>query len=190
MTSIAETRAQTQSPDRLPDYIVDAIGQLQNEKTKKPLPVREFRPNTAIMHKGEKGSTMYVILSGEIGVYVDDRTPIRISGKGGFFGEMASLFEDANRAATVISDGFFSTRALEMTAADVLGLLMLGRRFESAYQIITQTAASRALDNLTKNPDAAKASGIPPLDQWMKTEAGLRVPPLRAISHTRFVAPK
>lgn len=178
------------TPDRLPGHYADAIASLQDRKTGKHLPVRVFRPNTVIMQKGLSGSTMYVILEGGVRVDFGGSLPIRISGKGGFFGEIASLFENTNRAATVTSEGPVSTRALEISTADVLGLLMLGGSFEYSYQIITNTAVSRALDNLTNNPQAAKVSGIPSIDQWKETESGLRVPPLRAIPHTRFVVPK
>ncbi len=171
-------------PDRLPEYQVDAITRLYNLDTGKPLSQKEVPPNTVVMKKGDTGSIMYIILEGGASVDIGSGV-VYIEGKGGFFGEMAALFERTTRVAQVTTQRISNTRVLELSTADVAGLALLDE-YDAAYEIIAKTAASRAFNNLENNPEAAIASGIPSIEQWIETESGFRIPPLRPISPTRF----
>ncbi|MHC1788236.1 cyclic nucleotide-binding domain-containing protein [Solidesulfovibrio sp.] len=58
---------------------------------------RTFSPGQTIMAKGETGTTMDIILSGLVGVYVGDRELARLS-SGQIFGEMALLTGEPRQA--------------------------------------------------------------------------------------------
>lgn len=76
------------------------------DKIKKIGSFRKYNADECICREGEKGSEMYIVLSGRADVYVNlmDGTLFKISEipTGGFFGEMAIL-EDMPRNATVLA---------------------------------------------------------------------------------------
>lgn len=76
--------------------------------------IRTFQKNSLIINQGERGETMYVILSGKVHVYVSDprgrEMVLDEYGSGEYFGEMA--LDGAPRSASV--------RAVERVVCSVL----------------------------------------------------------------------
>ena len=65
-----------------------------------------FENGQIILRQGEPGATMYYIMAGRVGVYLDHGTPeekqLAELGEGQFFGEM-SLLSGEKRSATIVS---------------------------------------------------------------------------------------
>ncbi len=62
---------------------------------------RRFAPSSAIVRKGERGETFYVILDGEATLSLPKRQSAKL-GAGDFFGELA-LLDGGPRTATIIA---------------------------------------------------------------------------------------
>jgi len=65
--------------------------------------VREMPTGTVVIREGDRGATLYVVLSGEVEVLqesADGLTQLAKIGAGGYFGEL-SIFDDQPRSATV-----------------------------------------------------------------------------------------
>jgi CRP-like cAMP-binding protein len=65
--------------------------------------IRRFHAGTAIVHVGEPGDALYVVLDGEVSVRRRGLPELTL-GMGSFFGEMA-LLDGAARSATVTAKG-------------------------------------------------------------------------------------
>ena len=68
---------------------------------------RRFHAGEILVNKGEAGTSMFVILSGEVRIFLpaeagDEPTVLKDLGPGGFFGEM-SLLDNLPRAASVMA---------------------------------------------------------------------------------------
>jgi CRP/FNR family cyclic AMP-dependent transcriptional regulator len=67
---------------------------------------RTFRKNTIIINEGDVGDSMYVVLSGQLKVFLSDvegkEIVLNTMGQGEYFGEL-SLFGDSRRTATVMT---------------------------------------------------------------------------------------
>ncbi len=65
-----------------------------------------FAAGSAIFDKGDKGSTMYIIVSGDVNIFLPDQASRRVSlsdmARGEYFGEMA-LFDDLPRSASALA---------------------------------------------------------------------------------------
>ncbi|MCL2018836.1 MAG: DUF2225 domain-containing protein [Oscillospiraceae bacterium] len=70
--------------------------------------ITDFAPNQMLFMQNQAGNSMYIVLKGEFGVYIDSFSdfPIRVAGikEGSFFGEM-SVIDSLPRSATIISEG-------------------------------------------------------------------------------------
>ena len=77
----------------LPKSIIEELG--------RRMVISEIRPDTKIIVQGEKGSSMYVIFSGEVKVH-DNEFTITTLNAGSFFGEF-SLLDDEPRSLSVSS---------------------------------------------------------------------------------------
>lgn len=78
---------------------------------------REFKTGEAVFHKGDEGSSMYVVLSGAVQIFLpsnDDepRVVLKDARTGEYFGEL-SLFDDKPRSASV--EAVVDTTLLELT---------------------------------------------------------------------------
>jgi len=66
---------------------------------------REYRKNTMLIHEGDDGDTLYVILSGRVKVYAVDASDREVTygiyGPGSYFGEMS--LDGGPRSASVIT---------------------------------------------------------------------------------------
>lgn len=68
---------------------------------------RLYRDGEVIVHEGESGNSMYVILEGQVEVVLGQTTTTRqlaVLGEGDFFGEM-EIFDATVRSATVRAKG-------------------------------------------------------------------------------------
>lgn len=78
---------------------------------------RKFQAGTPVFHKGDKGSSMYVVLSGAVQIFLpgadnDPRVVLKDARTGEYFGEL-SLFDDKPRSASV--EATVDTTLLELT---------------------------------------------------------------------------
>src|SRR5438132_3231663 len=66
---------------------------------------REYRKNTMLIHEGDEGDTLFVILSGRVKVYAVDASDREVTygiyGPGSYFGEMS--LDGGPRSASVIT---------------------------------------------------------------------------------------
>jgi CRP/FNR family transcriptional regulator, cyclic AMP receptor protein len=69
---------------------------------------RQYKSAEVVFWQNEPGVGMYIVQSGEVGIFADYDTPrqkqLAVLGQGDFFGEMA-LLEDDNRSATAVAIG-------------------------------------------------------------------------------------
>ncbi|KHK03145.1 mechanosensitive ion channel family protein [Desulfovibrio sp. TomC] len=109
---------------------------------------RTFSPGQTVMAKGETGTTMNIILSGLVGVYLNDRELARLSA-GQIFGEMALLTGEPRQA---------DVRALEPTVCLVVdreGFRMVLARHPVVVDRVRAIFETRAAANhASSNPDA------------------------------------
>jgi CRP/FNR family cyclic AMP-dependent transcriptional regulator len=67
---------------------------------------RTYRKNTIVINEGDVGDSMYVVLSGQLKVFLSDdegkEIVINMMGPGEYFGEL-SLFDDSQRSASVMT---------------------------------------------------------------------------------------
>src|SRR5690349_25068831 len=66
---------------------------------------REYRKNTMLIHEGDEGDTLFIILSGRVKVYAVDASDREVTygvfGPGHYFGEMS--LDGGPRSASVIT---------------------------------------------------------------------------------------
>src|SRR5689334_18241102 len=81
---------------------------------------RTFKTGEAVFQKGDKGSSMYVVLSGAVQIFLpgsgdEPRVVLKDARTGEYFGEL-SLFDDKPRSASV--EAVVETTLLELTRED------------------------------------------------------------------------
>jgi CRP-like cAMP-binding protein len=76
--------------------------------------MRRFHSGSSIVHRGDPGSTFYVLLDGSARVVTPRGRPRRLK-VGDFFGEMA-LFDDSPRSADVVAEDEVLTMTINCSA--------------------------------------------------------------------------
>jgi CRP/FNR family transcriptional regulator, cyclic AMP receptor protein len=72
---------------------------LRHERT-----VETYAPGDVIVRAGEPGTVMYTVISGEVGILVEERL-VEVVGPGGIVGELA-LIDGGPRSATVVARSY------------------------------------------------------------------------------------
>ena len=124
--------------------------------------VREFVKNQTVFEQNEPGDTMFIVLEGLFGVYINafTDTPVRVADirPGSFFGEM-SILDGWPRSATVVAE--------EDGAVLVVEKGNFGALLEKAPDLaagILETLRGRAADTVKAVRDAGReAPSLPPL---------------------------
>ena len=169
--------------DRLPDESVEAVLNLVNKDSGLQLPRRRFQYNQPIVEEGRIGSSMYVLLRGEVLVERRGAAIALLAGKGAFFGEIAALYEGVRRTATVRSR-LGGVEALELSTSDIAGLVLLTQKpIIMAIKMISHIAVSRIR---TMSDEDMRELNIPPRSQWSYTEDG-EFPPLKFVPANKFM---
>lgn len=108
-------------------------------------PTRTFAPGETIIRQGDLGEGFYLILDGEVDVFVRrgiDDVLIDHHGPGAYFGELA-LLGDRRRTATVRAAGTETTRLLELDAAAFASLTQLSDPFAAGIRAAAAERAAR-----------------------------------------------
>jgi uncharacterized membrane protein len=108
----SELLAQIPLFDTLAPEDLDALGQRMTE--------RAYKAGDSVFAKGDKGSSMYVVLSGAVQIFLpgegdEPRVVLKDARTGEYFGEL-SLFDDKPRSASV--EASVETVLLELTRED------------------------------------------------------------------------
>jgi len=89
---------------------------------------RSYRRNDVIFHRGDPGSTLYIVQEGQVKISLPaidgDEVTLQIFGRGEFFGEM-SLLDDLPRSATATA--IEPTRALSLGREQFLAAMQRER---------------------------------------------------------------
>lgn len=88
--------------------------------------VIEYRPGHVIMHEGDEGDCLYVIISGKIGVYIKG-VKVGSSGPKDVVGDFA-LESEHKRTATLIGDT--TVKALILSRTDYEDILLSRKKIE------------------------------------------------------------
>ncbi len=127
------------------------------EALAKRMTERSFAKAATVFGKGDKGSSMYIVLSGAVQIFLpgdgDDAPPVILKDlrTGEYFGEL-SLFDDKPRSASVMA--LVDTVLLELTR-DELGE-HLGRSRTAALAILSDMAERLRETNALLSQRAAK----------------------------------
>ena len=100
--------------------------------------LKTFKPNHIIYRKGEKDSSAYFVLSGEVGIYIRSSAekPLTKIESGEFFGEMSGL-NNEKRTTTAISE-------------QESEILVIPSRLFEKYLMIDRTAERRIAEKLSE----------------------------------------
>jgi uncharacterized membrane protein len=126
---------------------------------------RTFAPGEAVFKMGDKGSSMYVVLSGSVQIYLPgegsgERVILKDVRTGEYFGEL-SLFDDKPRSASV--EALVETVLLELTReqlAEHLGrsktaaiaiLSEMAERLRETNALLSQRAATNVVKEIEEN---------------------------------------
>jgi uncharacterized membrane protein len=155
----ADLLAQIPLFEGLSDEDRDALG--------KRLTERRFALGEAVFKKGDKGSSMYIVLSGAVQIFLpggdgdgSERVVLKDLRTGEYFGEL-SLFDDKPRSASVAAT--VDTTLLELTReqlADHLGrsktaaiaiLSEMAERLRETNALLSQRAATNVVKEIEEN---------------------------------------
>jgi CRP/FNR family transcriptional regulator, cyclic AMP receptor protein len=126
---------------------------------------RQFKTGEAVFKMGDKGSSMYVVLSGSVQIYLPgegsgERVVLKDLRTGEYFGEL-SLFDDKPRSASV--EAVIETTLLELTReqlAEHLGrsktaaiaiLSEMAERLRETNALLSQRAATNVVKEIEEN---------------------------------------
>ncbi len=131
---------------------------------------------TVIFHKGDKGSCMYDLMQGSVGIYADYGLPTQkklttlTSGKERFFGEMA-LIDSAPRSATAVAETDCRLRVIDESnmnayfVNDPDAMLDAMRQMSSRIRDLTKRYME-AVKTIAENEKYEQNGGAKP--EWLK----------------------
>ncbi|MBX7252917.1 MAG: cyclic nucleotide-binding domain-containing protein [Candidatus Promineofilum sp.] len=128
---IVQLRETQSRVEALADAGRDDAGRDELRRLAAGAPTRTFAPGETIIRQGDLGEAFYLILDGEVDVFVRrgaDDALIDHHGPGAYFGELA-LLGDRRRTATVRVAGTQPARLLELDADAFASLTQLSGRF-------------------------------------------------------------
>lgn len=116
------------------------------------LHTRKFKPTEPVFRQGEVGIGMYIIMTGAVEIFVEDKTLVTRLGPGDFFGELSLVEDNGRRTATALAVndcttlGFFKPDLLEIvetnpsTAIKIFQRLgeVLGKRLKETTAKLTE----------------------------------------------------
>jgi CRP/FNR family cyclic AMP-dependent transcriptional regulator len=113
--------------------------------------IRKYHANTILINEGDDTNSLFVILEGEVKVFVNDaqgkEAILNLMGEGEYFGEL-SLLDDAPRSASVMT--VKASKLMIITKTEFKRCL--NKNPELAYNIIRAFSKQiRALTNSVKN---------------------------------------
>jgi len=153
----SELLAQIPLFDTLAPEDLEALGQRMTERT--------FAPGDAVFQQGDKGSSMYVVLSGAVQIFLpgkgdEPRVVLKDARTGEYFGEL-SLFDDKPRSASV--EAVVETKLLELTREDfgdhlsrsknaaMAILAEMAERLRETNALLSQRAARDVVKEIEEN---------------------------------------
>lgn len=145
----AELLAQIPLFDTLAAEDLDALARRMTE--------RAFKPGEVVFNKGDLGSSMYVVLSGAVQIFLpgtgaeDPRVVLKDARTGEYFGEL-SLFDDKPRSASV--EAVVETTLLELTREEFSDHLSKSRN--AAMAILAEMAERLRETNALLSQRAAR----------------------------------
>lgn len=135
--------------------LFDTLSTEDTEALAKRLAERKFAAGEKVFDKGDKGSSMYIVLSGAAQIYLpgdgDDRVVLKDVRTGEYFGEL-SLFDDKPRSASVSAST--DTILLELTREEFAE--HLGRSPTAAMAILAEMAERLRETNALLSQRAAR----------------------------------
>jgi uncharacterized membrane protein len=137
--------------------LFDTLAQEDLEALAQKLTERPFKQNETVFAKGDKGSSMYIVLSGAVQIFLpggkedEPRVVLKDVRTGEYFGEL-SLFDDKPRSASV--EATVDTVLLELTREEFGG--HIGRSRTAAMAILAEMAERLRETNAMLSQRAAK----------------------------------
>lgn len=135
--------------------LFDTLSTEDTEALAKRLAERKFAAGEKVFDKGDKGSSMYIVLSGAAQIFLpgdgDDRVVLKDVRTGEYFGEL-SLFDDKPRSASVSAST--DTVLLELTREEFAE--HLGRSPTAAMAILAEMAERLRETNALLSQRAAR----------------------------------
>jgi CRP/FNR family cyclic AMP-dependent transcriptional regulator len=146
----------------------EGLSDADREALAERLQERRFTPGEKVFSQGDKGTSMYVVLSGAVQIFLPPppkekdapRVVLKDSRTGEYFGELA-LFDDKPRSASVEST--METVLLELTREDfaehlgrsktaALSILSeMAERLRETNALLSQRAATNAVKEIEEN---------------------------------------
>jgi CRP/FNR family cyclic AMP-dependent transcriptional regulator len=138
--------------------LFEGLSDADREALAERLQERRFTPGEKVFSQGDKGTSMYVVLSGAVQIFLPPppkekdapRVVLKDSRTGEYFGELA-LFDDKPRSASVEST--MDTVLLELTREDFAE--HLGRSKTAALSILSEMAERLRVTNALLSQRAA-----------------------------------
>lgn len=135
--------------------LFDTLSREDTEALAKRLTEQRFKAGQKVFDKGDKGSSMYIVLSGAAQIFLpadgDDRVVLKDVRTGEYFGEL-SLFDDKPRSASVAAST--ETVLLELTREEFGE--HLGRSRTAAMAILAEMAERLRETNALLSQRAAR----------------------------------
>jgi len=149
------------------NFLFQDLSPIELSLIEKIVNVRNYRVGETIFRQGEVGVGMYIIVKGNVNIYVEETTPetgkiqnthVTQLHEDDFFGDLALVEENGRRSATAVANdeciliGFFKPDLIEITQRNpVAGVKILMRLGEALGARLRQTTAKiTEMKKLTK----------------------------------------